>query len=337
MYNEYDRFNITGKIIETRFSDTNNFYKVLTIEVLKQENLSYGKNYLSDIEILTGIIEFAEIGTIIDCEVEVVNHRRYGAQLQLTDRLAKDLCPNVKCNADKQIEKEFIQASSNDRIFELMLQKIIYLATEGNRKLKDIFVLTPQEYGELGRIHLNKRLQKFLNPSDRTKYEICFEPDGSRTFRVGDPVITVVDNEEKQVNSGEIGIIEAVYENFIPNDTKVPTFEQVIEVSFSDQCSDTGRKIVQYKNEKIKQLELSYALTSELLKDNKLPVVIMPLYKYRKEMTHYNLIYNALDSAEENLIVMGDKVKFPDLINDVMDNKVNSREEIVKTTISQCY
>lgn len=63
----------------------------------------------------------------------------------------------------------------------------------------------------------------------------------------------------------------------------------------------------------------------------------MPLYKYRKEMTHYNLIYNALDSAVENLIVMGDKVKFPDLINDVMDNKVNSREEIVKTTISQCY
>lgn len=54
-------------------------------------------------------------------------------------------------------------------------------------------------------------------------------------------------------------------------------------------------------------------------------------------MTHYNLIYNALDSAVENLIVMGDKVKFPDLINDVMDNKVNSREEIVKTTISQCY
>lgn len=334
MYNTQDRFKIRAKVVDTRFSDSNNFYKVLTVEILEQENLDGGRNYLPNIEIMSGIIPIAEAGQILECEVEVVRHSRYGFQLKLVSELKMNtlIADTVTDNIEKQIEKEFIQATSVELIYNSILECMLKHINNEGRKLTDICVITTYENGILGGIDLNERLQKDLNPFERDKREIIVWKY-MKIFRVGDPVITIKDNQLKQVNRGSIGFINKIYDDYFMNQKQGKLFgnydsikirEKMIptmmEVIFFDDNEE--KRKVEYTIDEFEQLELAYALTSDLLNKNKFPVVIMPMYKYNKEMTHYNLIYTALEIAEEKLTVIGNKMNFPDLIENVIGTTI---------------
>lgn len=78
-------------------------------------------------------------------------------------------------------------------------------------KIADIQVLTPMKRGLIGTENLNLELQSVLNDAK------LFIKRGENKYKLGDKVIQVKNNYDKDVFNGDIGIISEVNldENFV--------------------------------------------------------------------------------------------------------------------------
>ena len=89
-----------------------------------------------------------------------------------------------------------------DRVVALARKSLPALGFKGD----DVQVLSPLKKGSMGVDYLNLRLQEALNPADPTGRH----PEllrGSRRFRIGDRVIQLVNNYDKNVFNGDVGTI----------------------------------------------------------------------------------------------------------------------------------
>ena len=81
--------------------------------------------------------------------------------------------------------------------------------------VRDIQVMTPMRKGVIGAENLNKRLQETLNPATK-------DPDvRSRQYQIGDKVMQIRNNYDKEVFNGDLGIVSGR-----------STEEQGLEVNF---------------------------------------------------------------------------------------------------------
>jgi len=123
-------------------------------------------------------------------------------------------------------------------------QMVVMLATRSLPRLgfspADIQVLSPMHRGEAGVGHLNERLQEAWNPPNEHKPELL---RGSRRFRVGDRVIQLVNDYDKQVFNGDIGAV-----------TKIDHVNQTLAVAFPEAE-------VEYDFADYDELQLAYALS----------------------------------------------------------------------------
>ena len=106
----------------------------------------------------------------------------------------------------------------------------------------DIQVLTPMQRGSAGAAHLNTRLQETLNPPEPGKDEVA---RGSRLFRVGDRVMQMVNNYDKGVYNGDIGLVASVAHE-----------DSIMGVQFTDAQGTTD---VSYDFADIDELTLAFA------------------------------------------------------------------------------
>jgi exodeoxyribonuclease V alpha subunit len=74
----------------------------------------------------------------------------------------------------------------------------------GFRSFEDIQVLTPMNRGLVGTARLNEALQDALNPNG---FELS---RGGRRYRIGDKVMQIRNNYDKEIYNGDIGIISAI-------------------------------------------------------------------------------------------------------------------------------
>jgi exodeoxyribonuclease V alpha subunit len=99
---------------------------------------------------------------------------------------------------------------SNEDDQEKVLEKIILMVMERIPQkfeydpLRDIQVLTPMNRGIVGTARLNEALQEALNPNG---LEIT---RGGRRYRVGDKVMQIKNNYDKNVFNGDIGVVSAI-------------------------------------------------------------------------------------------------------------------------------
>ena len=137
-------------------------------------------------------------------------------------------------------------------------QKILDLCTkdlphEGFNVLKDVQVLSPMHRFLCGVENLNLMLQEQLNPKknqDELKYS-------SQTFRVGDKVMHIRNNYQKNVFNGDIGFIQDI------NNEK-------LTVDYFDH-------IVTYEKNELNELTLAYASSVHKSQGSEYKVVIIPL------------------------------------------------------------
>jgi exodeoxyribonuclease V alpha subunit len=112
----------------------------------------------------------------------------------------------------KEIERKeatdfyFIQEEEPEKT----LNQILTLCSEripnhfGFHSIRDIQVLTPMHKGVIGAINLNLELQKRLNPEQQSITH------GSRTFKLNDKVMQIVNNYDKEVFNGDIGWVSRI-------------------------------------------------------------------------------------------------------------------------------
>jgi len=147
--------------------------------------------------------------------------------------------------------------------------------------LRQVQVLTPMQRGELGARNLNESIQKLLNPNAEG-----VERFGVR-YQVGDRVMQVLNNYEKEVFNGDMGQLVGIDQN-----------EQLCWV-------DMGGKKVEYGFNELDELSLSYAVTIHKSQGSEYPCVILPLHTQHYMMLQRNLLYTGVTRGKQLVIVVG--------------------------------
>ena len=179
----------------------------------------------------------------------------------------------------------------NQREAQACADLIVDLATArvpkrfGLHPLDDIQVLAPIYGGVCGIDALNTRLQATLNPPDPTKEERRF---GSRVFRVGDKVMQVVNDYDKQVSNGELGRI-----------VRIDPEEQEVTVSFDTEVTAS------YTFQDLDELTHAYAISVHKAQGSEYPAVIMPVISQHGRMLERNLLYTSVSRARGLVVLAG--------------------------------
>lgn len=182
-------------------------------------------------------------------------------------------------------------------------QKILDLCTkdlphEGFDVLKDVQVLSPMHRFLCGVENLNLMLQEQLNPKknqDELKYS-------SQTFRVGDKVMHIRNNYQKNVFNGDIGFIQNI------NNEKLTVY-------YFDH-------IVTYEKNELNELTLAYASSVHKSQGSEYKVVIIPLSTSHYIMLQRNLLYTAITRAKQKVIIIGSKKA---LMTAIQSNRTQKR------------
>jgi exodeoxyribonuclease V alpha subunit len=149
--------------------------------------------------------------------------------------------------------------------------------------MTDVQVLTPMHKGEVGTIALNRLLQERLNPQGRELVR------GQRAYRVGDRILQLRNNYDKEVFNGDLGRILG----FDPEDeTLVAEFD--------------GRE-VEYGFDELDEIGLAYAISVHKSQGSEYPAVVMPVVSQHYMLLQRNLIYTGLTRARKLAVLMGSR------------------------------
>ena len=152
--------------------------------------------------------------------------------------------------------------------------------------LRDIQVLCPMNRQALGTRAFNAALQAELNPPSEMKFEV--ERFG-QIFRVGDKVIQVRNNYEKEVFNGDIGHIAAI-------DTEPVN----LHVRFD------GERLASYEPGELDELQLAYAITIHKSQGSEFPCVIIPLAMAQYIMLQRSLVYTGVTRGKRLVVLVGE-------------------------------
>ncbi len=171
-----------------------------------------------------------------------------------------------------------------------------------------IQVLTPMQKGVVGATNLNLVLQEALNP----------EGEGLRRsgfiYRVGDKVMQIKNNYDKEIFNGDIGMI-----------TAVDMTERVLTVNFDN-------REISYDATELDELLHAYATTIHKAQGSEYPIVVMPVLMTHFIMLQRNLIYTGITRAKKILVVVGTKKALSYAVRNVT---VTARNSMLKERLGE--
>jgi exodeoxyribonuclease V alpha subunit len=159
-----------------------------------------------------------------------------------------------------------------------------FIPQMGFNPATDVQVLCPMTRGVVGTRNFNQVLQQLINPPSPDKPEIT---RGGNTLRVGDRVIQLKNDYDKEVFNGDLGVVAAL--NLV---------EQEVIIQFD------GRDVT-YDYADLNEVNLAYAISIHKSQGSEYPVVILPLYLQHYIMLSRNLVYTGLTRAKKLAIVIG--------------------------------
>lgn len=171
-----------------------------------------------------------------------------------------------------------------DRIITMVKDRIP--ARFGFDPIKDVQILSPMNKSELGVNNLNLRLQAVLNPAESSKAQV--ERFG-RTFRVGDKILQVQNNYQKEVFNGDIG--------------------RIIEIDLTDQLvlTEYDGRAVPYDFSELDELTHAYATSIHKSQGSEYPAVLIPLHTQHFVMLQRNLLYTGVTRGKKLVVLVGSR------------------------------
>jgi len=148
----------------------------------------------------------------------------------------------------------------------------------------EVQVMAPMYRGACGVANLNTSLQEALNPAASNRVERRL---GERAFRVGDKVMQVRNNYERDVYNGDIGRV-----------TGIDAVEQTLTVKID------GRPVV-YDWGEADELVHAFAVSVHKSQGSEYPAVVMPMVTQHYMMLQRNLLYTAVTRAERLVVLVG--------------------------------
>jgi exodeoxyribonuclease V alpha subunit len=148
--------------------------------------------------------------------------------------------------------------------------------------VRDIQVLTPMNRGPAGAVALNQALQEALNPTGVALVR------GARTFRVGDKVMQLRNDYDKNVYNGDVGLVASIDPE-----------EVAMTVRFD------GRDVA-FEASDLDDLVLAYACTVHKSQGSEYPAVVIPLLTTHFVMLSKNLLYTAVTRGKRLVVLVCD-------------------------------
>jgi len=149
--------------------------------------------------------------------------------------------------------------------------------------MTDVQVLTPMHKGEVGTLALNRLLQERLNPAGRELVR------GQRAYRVGDRILQLRNNYDKDVFNGDLGRI-----------TGFDADAETLNAEFD------GRE-VEYDFDELDEIGLAYAISVHKSQGSEYPAVVMPVVSQHYMLLQRNLIYTGLTRARKLAVLLGSR------------------------------
>ena len=110
---------------------------------------------------------------------------------------------------------------------------------------------------------------------------------GGIRFRVGDKVMQVRNNYDRDVFNGDIGRVHGIEDD-------------VLHVRFQD-------RVLEYEFSELDELVLAYAMSVHKSQGAEFRAVVMPLTTQHYMMLQRNLLYTAITRARELVVLVGTK------------------------------
>ena len=153
----------------------------------------------------------------------------------------------------------------------------------GLNAFTDIQILAPMYRGETGANNLNSVLQQMLNPKGDE-----LERNALR-LRVGDKVMQVRNNYDKDVFNGDIGRVRGI-----------DTVNQTVAVAYPDRT-------VAYDYADLDEIVLAYAVSVHKSQGSEYRAVVLPLTTQHYVMLQRNLLYTAVTRARDFVVIVGSR------------------------------
>jgi exodeoxyribonuclease V alpha subunit len=179
----------------------------------------------------------------------------------------------------------FIEEEDPEKTLELILS----LCSEkiprrfGFHPVKEIQVMTPMHRGVIGVSNLNVEIQKRLNP-DASGIMV-----GNRLLRLGDKVMQITNNYDRDVFNGDIGWISDIRQE-----------DRELTIDFD------GR-FIPYDFADLDEIILAYAISVHKSQGSEYPAVIVPVTTQHFILLQRNLLYTAITRARKLVILVGTK------------------------------
>lgn len=157
--------------------------------------------------------------------------------------------------------------------------------------------------GLLGTENLNTELQSILNDNP------LFIKRGANKYKLGDKVMQIKNNYDKNVLNGDIGFIKHIG---LSNNT--------IKVDFDGN-------LVEYSYQVLEELVLSCAITIHKSQGGEFPIVIILIHFQSRIMLQKNLIYTEVTGAKKILVLIG---SFRILRYAIKNNVLQNRKTLSK-------
>lgn len=149
--------------------------------------------------------------------------------------------------------------------------------------VEDVQVLVPTNRGAVGTIELNRYLQSVLNPDP-----VGVLTRGEQRFAVGDRVMQIENDYEREVSNGDVGRVIAVDPS-----------RNVLQVAFDE-------RLLTYEGGELDALTPAYAVTVHKAQGSEYPAVIVLLCREHGRMLRRDLLYTAVTRARRLVVVLGE-------------------------------
>lgn len=175
-------------------------------------------------------------------------------------------------SADPESDCNWYKCSDTDEMLSALREVLNSESLAQWDKIKDVQVLTSMHRGQVGTKNLNVYLKSMLNPS-------------VQPLSVGDKVIQLKNNYDKEVFNGDLGIV-------------IDVSDDMVHVLMDNH------KRVEYCISDMNELQLAYATTIHKSQGSEYPVVIVLMATEQFMLLNRHLIYTAVTRARKRLILI---------------------------------
>lgn len=188
--------------------------------------------------------------------------------------------PKTKIVRGKLQDMYYMFRGSREALQKIAIKTFIdSVKTDG---LDEVVIITPRKKDCINSsVEINKIIQGILHKNEEVSIET-----NTRRFVIGDKVMQISNNYEKNIFNGEVG-----YVTHIGKKEEGKECVEYCEVEYSDPLPDipNNKKVVEYKKSELTDLDLAYAFTTHKIQGSGVKTVIGII-----DNTHYALLDNCM-------------------------------------------